>query len=258
MILEEKVAIVTGAARGIGEVIARKYAENGAKIVIADVNISKAQEVAEEISENYDTEAIAVETDVSNSEDVDKMVNKTVEKFGKVDILVNNAGIFSSGSIVDQDEEDWDKVIDINLKGQFLCTQRVVQEMLEQGKGRIINIASISGETGWNADDPAYCASKGGTIALTKELSCELTPKGITVNAVSPGHIKTEMTEPLLDEDDHYRASVEEIPKGRMGKPEDIAGASLYLASDEADFVSGQILTVDGGWINHSIPKFNK
>lgn len=247
MELEGKTAIVTGASSGIGRGIAKRFAREGADIVIADIKTDAAENVAEEIKE-IGQEALVVKTDVSNSDDVDKMVEATVSKFGKVDILVNNAGVFVQKPIQEMEEGDWDKVLDVNLKGAFLCTRRVVEEMLEQGGGKIVNIASIAGKTGFQ-NSSAYCASKGGIVNLTRELGMELAPKGIHVNAIGPGVIETAMTKPLLEDEEFEEQTLAMTPRGRIGKPEDIASAAVYLASDESDFVVGETVFVDGGWL---------
>lgn len=176
------------------------------------------------------------------------MFDATLDEFGKVDILVNNAGVFIQKPIHEMEEEDWDKVLNINLKGVFLCTKRAVSEMLDQESGKIINIASIAGKTGFE-NSSAYCASKGGIINLTRELGLELSPKGINVNAIGPGVIKTDMTKSMLEDEEYKNQVMGMTPRGRVGQPEDIASAAVYLASEESDFVVGETLFVDGGWL---------
>jgi len=247
MRLENKVAIVTGAGSGIGKGIALRFAEEGANVVIADINLERAQDTAREI-EALGRKSLAVKTDVTSLASIEQMVKTTVDEFGKVDILVNNAGIYIQKPLQETTEEDWNRTIDINLKGVFLCTKAVVPHILKQGKGKIVNIASIAGEVGF-AYSSAYCASKGGVISLTKELALELAPKKINVNAIGPGVIETPMTKGMLEDKSTREVLLRSTPYGRTGKPEDIANAALYLASDESDFVNGVTLFVDGGWL---------
>ncbi|MDI6889243.1 MAG: SDR family NAD(P)-dependent oxidoreductase [Methanocellales archaeon] len=247
MRLANKVAMVTGAGSGIGKGIAIRFAEEGADVVIADVNLEGAQATAREV-EVLGRKSLAIKTDVASSASVEQMIRATVDKFGKVDILVNNAGIFIQKPLQETTEEDWDRIININLKGVFLCTKAAVSHMLKQGKGKIINIASIAGEVGY-LNSSAYCASKGGVIALTKELALELASKKINVNAIGPGAIETTMTKDMLANPEVKEALLRTIPYGRIGQPGDIANAALYLASDESDYVNGATLFVDGGWL---------
>lgn len=249
MRLEGKIAIVTGAASGIGRGIALRFAKEGVNVVVADVNLDGAKEVAKEI-EKLGRKALALKVDVSSSGDVDQMVKTTIEKFGKLDILVNNAGVIVMKPIVDMTEDDWDRVLDVNLKGVFLCTKRAVPEMLKQGKGKIINITSVAGQVGY-ANSSAYCASKGGIINLTRELALELSPKKINVNAIGPGVIETAMTKSFLQDPEMRKMLLGMTPYGRVGQPADIAAAAVFLASDESDFVNGATLFVDGGWLTH-------
>ncbi len=245
--LKDEVAIVTGAGSGTGRVIALRFAKEGADIVIPDINLEGAQNTAKEI-EALGRKPLAIKTDVSDSTDVDRMVTTTIEKFGKIDILVDNAGIFIQKPLVETTESDWDRVLNINLKGVFLCSKRAVKEMLKQGGGRIINIASVVGYVGF-ADSSAYCASKGGVINLTREMALELAPKNINVSAIGPGVIETPMTKDMLADDATKQMLVGATPSGRIGQPEDIANAALFLASDESSFVNGITLFVDGGWL---------
>lgn len=249
--LSGKVAIVTGSRRGIGKGIAKALAEAGANVVISDISFEDCQKTAQEISQETGVETLAVECDVTKKDQVEEMVQKTVEKFGKLDILVNNAGIAEFKPFLEMTEGDWDRTLDINLKGQFLCAQAAAKEMAKQKWGRIINIASIAaGQVGVGFPQVAhYCASKGGITALTEALAGELTPLGINVNAIGPGVIETKMTEGILADEKAAKGFLARIPKGRFGKPEDVAYLAVYLASDEADYVTGATIFVDGGWL---------
>ena len=249
MNLKNKVAIVTGSRRGIGKAIVLALAKAGANVVVSDINLDDCNKVVEEIKA-IGGNALAVKADVSNPEDVSKMINLTTEKFGKVDILVNNAGIYIQKSLKEITEKDFDKILDINLKGVFLCSKAVVPEMIKQGKGKIVNITSIAGQVGF-ANSSAYCASKGAIINITRELALELAQHKINVNAIGPGVIETAMTTDLLKDKATKEAMLANIPLGRIGKPEDIANAAVFLASDKADYITGITLFVDGGWLAH-------
>ena len=245
--LEDKTAIVTGASSGIGKGIAKDFAEEGANVVVSDVDVESGEKVVGEIEDSGGS-AIFVKTDVSDEEDVDELVEKTLSEYSKIDILVNNAGVYIQKPITEMETDEWDKVIDVNLKGVFLMTRRVAQEMVENEEGKIINVSSIAGEVGY-PNSSAYSATKGGTIAMTRALALELSPKGINVNAVAPGVIKTAMTDDLLSDEDVKGQMLANTPIGRLGEPEDIASAVTYLASKDADFVTGETLFVDGGWL---------
>jgi len=247
MRLENKVAIVTGAGSGIGRGIALAFAREGAKQVIADWSEEGGQETLEQVRQ-AGGEAVFIKTDVSKSADVDKMVKTCLNQFGRIDILVNNAGIVKFGAIHETSEEDWDAVLDVNLKSVFLTSRKSIPEMLKQGGGKIINVASIAGLVGFDQVGP-YCASKGGIIALTREMALEYGKNKINVNCIAPGIIETAMTKDMLSDDAQKQGLASQIPYPRFGQPEDIAQAAVYLASNESDFVTGHTLVVDGGWI---------
>jgi len=247
MRLKNKVAIITGAGSGIGRGIALIFSKEEAKVVIADWSEEGGKETIKQIKKQGG-EAVFVKTDVSSASDIDQMVKTCLDQFGRVDILVNNAGILRSSVFHETSEKDWDAVLNVNLKGAFLGCKRVIPEMLKQGKGKIINIASIAGLVGF-ANLSAYCASKGGIIALTKEMTLEYAPKKINVNCICPGIIKTAMTKDMLKDPQTKKFLESSTLYPRLGEPEDIASGAVYLASDESDFVNGEVLVIDGGWI---------
>ncbi len=246
MRLENKVAIVTGGGSGIGQAIAILFAKEGAKVVVAGRRLEVLQTTVAEI-EKLGGEALAVTTDVSSFSSVQNLIQKTLEKFGKIDILVNNAGIYLPGDAVSTTEEDWDKVLAIDAKGTFLCSKAALPSMVKQGKGKIVNTASIAGWVGFEGST-AYCAAKGAVVNLTREMALDYGPKNININAIAPGIIETDMTQGFLKDENAKKAFLAKTPMGRIGRPLDIAYAALYLASDESDFVTGEILVVDGGW----------
>jgi 3-oxoacyl-[acyl-carrier protein] reductase len=244
--LNGKVALITGSSRGIGRAIAMLFVQEGAKVAI---NYNKSETQARELSNlirKMGGEALLVKADVSNSKEVKQMVIETVRAFGGIDILVNNAGIIFRKDFFDSSEEELDQILDINLKGTYLCCQEVAQLMLERKKGKIINMASISGLAAEPSGlrYPNYAASKAGVIGLTRSLAVRLGPY-VNVNAISPGTIETEMTASITP--DAKKLMAEEAPLKRLGKPEEVARAALFLASDESDFITGEILTVSGG-----------
>lgn len=245
MLLEDKVAIVTGAAQGIGKAIALALAQEGANIVIVDINLEGAKATAREI-ESLGRETLVFEVDVSKADQVNEMVKKVLDSFKRIDILINNAGITRDALIVRMDESDWDKVMEINLKGAFNCSKAVARPMMKQRSGKIINIASVIGLVG-NVGQSNYAASKAGIIGLAKSLAKELAPRGINVNAIAPGFIKTEMTERLSQE---VKAEMRKtIPLAKFGEVEDVAKVVLFLVSDAAGYITGQVINVDGGMI---------
>lgn len=249
--LSGKSAIITGARRGIGKGIATALAEAGADILVSDIDLADCEAVCAEITEKTSRKAIPFKCDVTKKDEVEQMVAKAVAEFGKLDILVNNAGIAPFKPFLELIEDDWDRVLDINLKGQFLCAQAAVREMVKNSWGRIINITSIaSGQVGAGfASIAHYCASKGGVTGMTEALAVELAPLGIRVNAVGPGVIETPMTVDTLADERTRQGMLARTVVGRFGKPNDIGAAAVYLASDEADFVTGVTLFVDGGWL---------
>jgi len=244
MSLEGKVALVTGAGRGIGRAITEELARRGADIVLADRLLDVTEQTAREVAESTGRQTIALPVDVSDLESAKALVDKAIERFGKVDILVNNAGITRDNLIMRMDEADWDAVIDINLKGAWNCSKAVIRSMMKQRYGRIINISSVSGLAG-QAGQTNYSASKAGLIGFTKALAREVASRQITVNAVAPGFIPTALTVDLPAE--LKDAMMKITPLGRMGKPEEIAYAVAFFAADEAGYITGQVLSVDGG-----------
>ncbi len=247
--LTNKVALVTGARRGMGKSHALALAKQGAKVAVTDISQEECQLVVDEIK-SMGGEAIALKMDVSNKADVDAVFNEVVKQFGRLDILVNNAGIFAPKAALELTEEDWDKTISINLKGEFLCAQRAAKEMAKNNWGRIINIASIaSGGVGVGISGGAhYTASKGGIIGMTETLADEWAPMGINVNAIGPGAIDTPMVSGALTKE-ATDALLAGVPLKRIGKPEEVSAAVVFLASEEASYITGATFYVDGGWL---------
>lgn len=244
--LEGKVAVVTGASRGIGRAIALKLADEGAKVV---VNYSGSQAKAEEVVaaiQEAGGEALAIQASVAKSDEVAALMDAAVKTFGSLDILVNNAGITRDNLLMRMKENEWDDVMDTNLKGVFLCTKAVTRQMMKQRAGRIINISSIVGVAG-NAGQANYVAAKAGVIGLTKTTAKELATRNILVNAIAPGFIETEMTAELPEE--LKQGMLTQIPLAKLGQPEDIAKAVVFLASDDANYMTGQTLHIDGGMV---------
>ena len=246
MKLANQVAIVTGAGQGIGRAIALTLAKEGAAVIVNDINLESAKKVAEEIT-SQGGQAQPIKADIVNGEEVSKMAKETVASFKKIDILVNNAGIGKVIPAMETTEAQWDSIIDINLKGQFLCSQAVAKHMIKQKRGRIINIASIGGHVG-APGFAAYGASKGGVIQLTRVLAIEWAKYNIKVNTVSPGMTMTAMVEAAAKKlPDFFIKGIERTPLKRPAKPEDIANAVLFLAAPESDYITGQEIIVDGG-----------
>ena len=248
--LKEKVVIITGARRGMGKADAILFARQGAKVVLADISQEECQLVADEIIKEGG-QALALKCDVSNQAEVADMVKKTVEKFGRVDILVNNAGICQFKPFLEMSQEEWQKTLDINLKGYFLCAQACAKEMAKQKSGVIVNIASVvMGQVGMGmAGLSHYSASKGGIAALTKTLALELAPFNIRVNAIAPGAIDTPMASSVKMDPKVLEQTLAVIPLKRMGQAEDIANAVLFLSAEASSYITGTILVVDGGWL---------
>jgi NAD(P)-dependent dehydrogenase (short-subunit alcohol dehydrogenase family) len=245
MRLKEQVAIITGAGQGIGKAIAFTLGREGAAIVVNDIKLELAKKVADEITVQGG-KAQSIKADISNAKEVNKLVEMTLDYYKKIDILVNNAGVQKLMPALELPEEEWDRTIDINLKGQFLCSQAVAKYMIEQKRGKIINIASI----GAHISTPgiaAYCASKGGVIQLTRALATEWGPYNINVNAVSPGLTMTALVEDSWKRNPDFVGGIDRIPLQRLAKPEDIANVVLFLASEESDYISGEEIIVDGG-----------
>jgi 3-oxoacyl-[acyl-carrier protein] reductase len=245
MDLTDKVAIVTGSARGIGRAIALKLAEIGADVVVNDIEAAaeSLESVAKEIKA-LNRQSLAVTADVSSSEDVNRLIETTVKEFGKIDILVNNAGVTRDQLLMKMTDEEWDTVLNIDLKSAFLCTRAVIRHMLKQRSGRIISIASVVGMVG-NAGQANYASAKAGVIGLTKSIAKEVGSRSITVNAIAPGYIQTRMTDQLND--DQRQEMLKHIPLASLGTPRDVAEAVAFLASEEARYITGHVLNVDGG-----------
>ena len=244
--LTGKTGVVTGGSRGIGRAICIELAKQGANVV---VNYSgsedKAKQVVSEIEE-LGVKAIAIQANVADSAAVDAMMKQTIEVFGTLDILVNNAGITRDNLLMRMKEQEWDDVVDTNLKGVFLCTKAVTRQMMKQRAGRIINISSIVGVAG-NPGQANYVAAKAGVIGLTKTCAQELASRNILVNAIAPGFITTEMTDSLPEE--LKEAMLKQIPLAKLGQPEDVAKAVVFFASDNANYITGQTLHIDGGLV---------
>ena len=242
MRLENKVAIVTGGASGIGKKIGEEFLKQGAQVVFSDIHDDV------DFLGEHGEDAIYIKCDVSNSEEVNNLVSKTVEKYGKLDVMVNNAGIGDSKTILNVTDEDWESVIGVNLSGVMYGMREAANVMNDMDiDGSIINMSSILGKVGFNGAI-SYCASKGGVVQLTHAGALDLAKTGIRVNAVAPGFIKTQMTGDMLENDEFRNFIESSTPKGHVGEVEDIAHAAVYLASDESKYVTGEVIYVDGGW----------
>lgn len=247
--LTGRVAVVTGGAQGLGEAMARALGQAGARVVIADINLPKAQETAERMSQSWGIQARAIRVDVTKSEEAEALMDDVVRREGRLDILVNNAGIVRHIPAETMSEKDWDDVMDLNLKAVFLCSQKAAKHMIPRRSGNIINIASMSGFI-VNVPQPqvSYNASKAGVVHLTRSLAVEWARYGIRVNAIAPGYMSTAMTEALLKTEEAQRNWIKPTPMQRPGEPDELGGAVVFLASDASSFITGHTLVVDGGY----------
>ena len=241
-------AIVTGAGRGMGRAVALGLAGEGAAVAVADVDDGPAAEVCSEI-EKAGGRAIAVHADIARVDDVRRLFKEAVAAFGTVDILINNAGIGIPKPLVDYTEADWERQLDVNLKGMFFATQEAARIMIPKRRGKIVNFASTAAFVSSSTPETAYDISKGGVRQLTVSVAAELAPHNINVNAVAPGTIATELTMRVLDTEEKMARASAKIPLGRLGTPEDMVGPVLFLCSSDADYVTGHVLVVDGGWL---------
>ena len=245
--LDEKIAIVTGGGGGIGGAIARRFAREGAKMAVADIDDTAAKSCADAIAAE-NGEAIALRVDVTRKESAQEMIQRTLDSWGRIDILVNVAGGAERKRVLDMSAEDWDRVVDMNLKSVFLCSQAVLPTMLKQRYGKIVNISSIYGFTG-NATRSSYAAAKAGVAAFTKSLALEHAQDGININAIAPGRVETPRVRGRYT-DEAWAAAVAQIPMGRTGTPEEIASTALFLVADENKYITGQTVHVNGAWLN--------
>jgi len=245
MDLKGKVALITGSGRGIGKAIAEKLAQNGAHVVISDVDEETGTNTAHEMK-SYNIESIMIKADVSSSEEANQLIEKTLEKFGKIDILVNNAGITRDNLMMRMSEQEWDSVLAVNLKGAYNCIRAATKTFMKQREGRIVNIASVVGQMG-NAGQANYAAAKAGMIGLTKSVAKEFASRNVLVNAVAPGFIQTAMTDKLNEVVKENLQNL--IPLKRLGQPEDVANIVYFLVSDLSKYTTGQVINVDGGMV---------
>lgn len=246
--LDNKIAVITGSSRGIGAAIALKMAEKGADIVL-NYHSDNSQKYIDDLSNkisNLGQEVISVQADIAQFSQAEKLIQKAIDEFGKIDILVNNAGITSDNLLLRMTEKDWDKVVDVNLKGVFNCTKSVIRKMMKQRSGKIINLTSVVGITG-NAGQANYSASKAGVIGFTKSIAQELAGRGITANAVAPGFIITDMTDNLSDK--AREKLLDKIPLKQLGEASDVAELVCFFASSRSDYITGQVINVDGGMV---------
>ncbi len=248
--LKNKVALITGARRGMGRTHALTLAKYGAKVIITDINLEECQKVVEEIKKQ-DGQALALKLDVTKKDEVAKVFQEAVKKFGRLDILVNNAGVAEFQSFLAMTEAEWDRTLDINLKGQFLCAQAAAKQMKKQGGGVIINIASVAmGQQGIGFPNIAhYCASKGCIAALTEALAVELAPLNIRVNCIAPGLIETPMIDAVKSDPKTFKAMLAQVPLHRAGKSEEVSELVAFLASEDSSYMTGSVVVIDGGWL---------
>jgi 3-oxoacyl-[acyl-carrier protein] reductase len=246
MKLENKVSMITGGARGIGKDIAVLFAKEGSDLAICDVNEEALGAAKSEIESSTGRKVLAEKVDVTSTEEVDNFIKKILDNFGNLDILVNNAGITRDNLLLRMTEEEWDAVLNVNLKGAFNCIKAVTRPMMKKRSGKIVNMASIIGIMG-NAGQANYAASKGGLIALTKTVAKELASRNVNVNAIAPGFIQTDMTDKLTEE--MKQSLLKMVPLGRMGNTQDVANLALFLASDDAAYITGEVVKVDGGLV---------
>jgi glucose 1-dehydrogenase len=251
--MKDKVVLVTGAARGIGKAITKKYLEEGASVIIADVLVDEAKKTVEEFKNVFkENKIIFHETDISQKNEVETLFTVIKEEFGKLDILVNNAGILVKSSFFDTTEEMWDKTMSVNLKGTFLCSKEAAEIMKNNDGGNIVNISSIDGEVVYyHGHHVPYGVSKAGIIMLTKIMAAELADYNIRVNAVAPGVVKTDISGGSMKDSGHFNEVMREIPLKKLAVPEEVAGAVVFLTSSEASYITGTTLFVDGGWTIH-------
>ena len=245
--LDGKVAMITGGSKGLGLAMAHALAGVGADIAINSRNAAEAEAAAAEVAEKHGCRALGVAADVTQPDEINRFVDRVVNELVSVDILITNAGVNVRLPTTELPLEEWQRVIDINLTGPFLCSQAVIPHMIKKGWGRVIHVSSIMGLVGLAARPP-YTASKGGIVLLTKTQALELAQQGVTVNAICPGPFGTEMNRPLLDDPEKYQAFVSKIPMGRWGEMDELDGAVIFLASQTSSFMTGTTLTVDGGW----------
>lgn len=246
--LKDKVAIVTGSSKGIGREIALVFAEAGADVVVCSRGLDSSLEVVAEEIRQFGRHPLVVAADVRKKADVEKLVQRTVDEFGVIDILVNNAGVLYKAPFIEHSEEDWDRVMDTNLKGLFLCSKIVGRKMIEQKRGNIINVASMRG-IGASEERAAYCASKAGVVMLTRVMALEFARFNIRVNGIAPGWIKTKLNEHLWSDPSARRQIEAEIPLGYLAEPRDLMGTVLFLASEASQYITGQTIVVDGGFL---------